>query len=87
MEELLPTLGKDFDNYKILFLCGKNRMEIITNAAKRNPAPSMRTVCENCWITAPQMKPTIPNSVMMNRDNFSARSWPSKSYGIQEKMF
>lgn len=40
----------------------------------------MNTVCENCWTMPPQIRPTIPNNVMMMRDSRSARPCPSKSY-------
>ena len=52
---------------------------ILTKSVSRTPAARMYTVCENCWMTAPHTRPTMPNSVMMILDSFSALPWPSKS--------
>lgn len=40
----------------------------------------MKIVCENCCTMPPQTRPTMPNNVIIMRDNFSARPCPSKSY-------
>lgn len=37
-------------------------------------------------MTAPKMRPTKPNNVMMVRDIFSALAWPSKSWNDSETM-
>lgn len=54
----------------------------LTISVNKTPAAKMKMVCENCWTIPPHTKPTIPNNVMIIRDNFSALPCPSKSCNI-----
>lgn len=53
---------------------------ILTSRVSKTPAAKMKMVCENCCTIHPQIKPTMPNNVIIMRDSFSARPCPSKSY-------
>lgn len=51
-----------------------------TKSVSKTPAAKIKTVCENCWTIPPQIKPTMPNNVIIIRDKRSARPCPSKSW-------
>lgn len=82
MVELLPAKNEPSSEkpiQQIGILMQLRFLGVLTISVSKTPAAKMKIVCENCCTMPPQTKPTMPNNVIMMRDNFSARPCPSKS--------